>query len=291
MRMALWLALFVGAVVVITFVMLSRGGGGHDGAPSSRFAAIHTFDTADHHSLAFDPSSQQIVLFGHHGGLQRSEDGGQSWEEVVDQENWDAMNTVFDPFDRDRIYVAGHDVFFRSNDGGDTWEAVQSNLPGLDLHAFTASPVAEERLYAFAAGFGLFRSDDGGTSWTLIAADAPPGTNSIVEPSDGTLLLGATDRGILRSEDGGETWTQSRTGIDVGAIYTIKGSPEGDRLYAGTDHGVYASTDEGNTWSKTALDDTWIVVIGVNPADARSVLAVNRNGELYRSINGGATWD
>ena len=94
------------------------------------------------------------------------------------------------------------------------------------------------RLYAFAVGFGLHRSADGGSTWSLLTAGAPQGTNSIVEMPEGTIILGATDQGILRSEDGGKTWTQSRTGLDVGAIYAIKGNQEGARIYAGTDHGT-----------------------------------------------------
>jgi len=283
----------VGAVVVIAFVVLTGGGGGDDtSAPSSRFTALHKFETADYHSLAFDPSRPDLVLFGHHGGLQKSEDGGQSWEAVVDQENWDAMNTVFDPFASETIYVAGHNVFFRSDDGGETWAEVQTNLPSLDLHTFTASPNKEGRLFAIPAGEGLYVSEDGGGQWSLVSEDVPPGSNSILELPDGTLLLGATDQGILRSEDGGKTWSwsQSRTGIDLGAIYTIRGDPQGKRLYAGNDHGVYVSTDSGRTWSATALDDTWVIAVGVDPSDPNIVLAVNRNGELYRSIDGGSSW-
>lgn len=290
--MALWAVLLAGAVGVIAFVLLSGGGGGDEAVgPESRFQPIHKFDTADYHALAVDPAQPNVVLFGHHGGLQMSEDGGKSWKEVVDQQNWDAMNTVYDPFSPDTVYVAGHDVFFRSDDGGETWEAVQSNLPGLDLHAFGASASDEGRLYAFAVGFGLFRSDDGGLTWGAVAPDAPQGTNSILELPDGTLIIGATDQGILRSEDDGQTWAQSRAGIDVGAIYAIKGDPEGTRLYTGTDHGVYVSTDSGQTWSKTALDDTWVVSVGVDPVDPDRVLALNRGGELLRSTDGGNTWE
>src|SRR3990172_11497799 len=77
LRMALWAALLIGAAGVIALVVLPGGNGGENtGSPESRFAAIHTFDTADYHSLAFDPDQPNVVLFGHHGGLQMSDDGG-----------------------------------------------------------------------------------------------------------------------------------------------------------------------------------------------------------------------
>lgn len=289
LRMGIYALLFVGVVGLVAYVLLS-GGSGQDGATSSRFEAVHRFDTADLHALAFDPADPQDVLFGHHGGLQKSIDGGESWGTEIDQANWDAMNIVFDPFSPDIIYAAGHDVLFKSTDAGANWEPLRPNLPSLDLHTFGASPADEGRLYAVPAGMGLYASDDRGETWQLVSEDVPPGSNSIVELPDGTLLIGATDQGILRSDDGGHTWSSSRQGIDVGAIYAIRADPDGRRLYAGTDHGLYVSTDGGSTWLATALDDTWVVVVGVNPADPMNVLAINRNGELYRSTDGGQSW-
>lgn len=289
--MLLGSALFVAAItLIVAFVLQSGGGGDSDGPPSSKFKAIHKFDTADYHSLAFSPNDDGEVLFGHHGGVQMTQDDGDNWSVVIDEPGRDAMNLVYDPFSPDTIYMAGHDVYYRSDDAGKTWIEVDSNLPGLDLHTFAASASTEGRLYAVPVGHGLYASDHGGTNWSLLTPDAPLGSNSIVELADGTLLLGATDRGILRSEDNAKTWTQSRPGIELGAIYTLKGDPVGERLYAGNDHGVYLSTDGGRTWSKTALDDTWVIAIGVDPSDPLTVLAINRNGELYCSRDGGESW-
>jgi len=289
LRMAVWSSLLAVCIGVIIVFLLTRGGG--DGGDfASRFASIHTFKTADYHSLAFSPNDGDIVLFGHHGGVQMSQDNGDSWSVVIDEPGRDAMNLVYDPFAPGTVYMAGHDVYYRSDDRGRTWNKVDSNLPGLDLHTFGASPNHEGRLYAVPVDYGLHVSD-GGEQWRLVSDQVPQGTNSIVELSDGTLLLGATDQGILRSEDGGKTWTQSRAGIDYGAIYTVKGDPAGAHIYAGTDHGVYTSSDGGQNWTPTALGDTWIVAIGVNPKDPAELLAVNRGGELYRSSDGGDTWE
>lgn len=200
------------------------------------------------------------------------------------------MNLVYDPFAPQSVYMAGHNVYYKSADSAMTWQQVDSNLPGLDLHAFGVSPANEGRAYAYAVGFGLFRTEDGGTTWTMLDPSAPQGTNSILELMDGTLIVGASDQGILRSTDGGKTWAQSRSGIDVGAIFAIKGDPEGVRLYAGTDSALYSSTDGGQTWTATAMDNTWVIAIGVNPMNPNEVLVIDRNGELFRSRDGGQTW-
>lgn len=219
-----------------------------------------------------------------------SPDSGERWDTVIEEQGRDAMNLAYSPLANQSVYMAGHNVYYKSGDSGMTWEPVDSNLPGLDLHAFGVSPAKEGRAYAYAVGFGLFRSEDGGTAWKLLDPSAPQGTNSILELMDGTLIIGATDQGILRSEDGGITWAQSRSGIEVGAIFAIKGDPQGSRLYAGTDSALYSSTDGGRTWEATAMDNTWVVTIGVNPNDPNEVLVIDRNGELFRSRDGGQTW-
>lgn len=288
LRVTVWSALLVITVGAIAFVLTS-GDGGNDSGESSRFEAIHTFGTADYHSLTFDPAGA-AVLFGHHNGIQVSEDGGETWNTVLDESGRDAMNLVMDPFSPDSIYMAGHNVYMESKDGGSTWSAVDSNLPGLDLHTFAASTAARDRLYAVPVGFGLYASDDGGASWRPVPSDVPPGTNSIVELPDGTLLLGATDAGILRSEDAGKTWSPSRAGIDSGVVLTLRAAPSGERIYAGTTQGLFVSTDGGSTWTQTALDDTFALVVGVNPSDPLNVMVVNGEGDLYRSRDGGTTW-
>jgi photosystem II stability/assembly factor-like uncharacterized protein len=145
-------------------------------------------------------------------------------------------------------------------------------------------------LYAFALGRGLFVSEGGASSWSLLWPEAPQGTNSIVELSDGTLLVGATDKGIYRSDDGGQTWRESRSGIDTGVIYAVKGNAASGRAYAGTSHGMYASSDGGRSWQPTALNDAQIIVVGVSPSNPDDVMAIDRGGRLYRSTDGGATW-
>jgi len=291
LRIALYAALLAGVAGVLAFVLLSGGSGGKQtGSPESRFQAIHTFETADFHSLAFSPNQPGTVLFGHHGGVQMSRDGGETWDSLIDEPGRDAMNLVYDPFNPETLYMAGHDVFMKSEDGGARWTSVASNLPSLDLHTFAASPSVANRLYTVPAGSGLYASDDGGAAWTLVSNDVPPGTAAFVELPDGTLLIAATDQGLLRSEDGGVTWVPSRSGIDIGVIFTVRASASGDKLYAGTDHGVYASTNEGKTWTATALDDIWAITIGIDPANPDHILVLNTEGRLFRSMDGGKTW-
>ena len=290
-RNKIWLALLgAGLVAVIALVLSLQSGGDEEATSVSQSTSIYTFETADLHALTFDPANPERLVFGHHGGVMASEDGGKTWNTLVDQQNLDGMNLVFDPEQPQTLYLAGHDVFSRSEDGGATWQAVSNNLPGLDLHAFGASPTTPGRFYAFAMGHGIFTSERGDAAWSPLWTDAPQGTNSIVELSDGTLIVGATDKGILRSEDGGKTWQESRSGIATGVIFAVKGDLLATKLYAGTSNGLYTSADGGRSWKPTTLDDAQVVVVGVSPDNPDNVMAIDRGGRLYRSTDGGATW-
>lgn len=288
-RNKVWAGLLAVTLVAAIAVFVSlRSSEPSDGvAASSLQPSIYRFDTADKHALAFVPTNADQILFGHHGGLMRSLDGGRTFEATPS--GFDAMNLVFDPAAPKTVFAAGHDVLAKSTDAGITWSPVAADLPGLDVHAFAASTEAG-RYYAFAGGYGLYVSADGGTSWTLRSDSAPPGTHSIIELPDGTLVVGATDAGILRSEDGGRTWVSSRAGIDSGVIFSVKGHPSGARLYAGTSAGLFVSDDEGRTWAPTALNDAMIVSVAVNPSDGLEVMAIERGGRLYHSTDGGTTW-
>lgn len=272
------------------FLLLRALDGGAADSSSTRFTPLYTFQTGDFHAIAFDPSNPERLVFGHHGGVLESEDGGRNWSDLVSEDSFDGMNLVFDPADPDTLYLAGHNVISRSDDGGRTWNAFEHNLPGIDLHAFAASQSTPGRFYAFALGAGIFVSENGASEWAPLAPDAPQGTHSIVELDENSLLLGAIDEGILISDDGGATWSPSRTGIEWGLIFSVHADPIARKIYAGTSNGVFVSSDSGRSWSPTSLDDAQIISVGVNPDQPDEVMAIDRSGGLYSSSDGGESW-
>jgi len=258
-------------------------GGGVAGGP-----AISRLTTADFHSLAFSAASPDTVFFGHHGGLKVSRDGGRTWQDAT-LRNADAMALAAPASNPNVMYAAGHNVFFRSEDGGRTWTEVQSNLPGLDIHAFAADPENGEVVYAFVVGFGLFRSEDGGTTWGLRSPSVSPVGLAVGETLD-IVYAAAGDFGVARSDDGGRTW--ERTGGPRGAALAIAFDGAGGRLYVsvtGDRPGLYVSEDSGATWLALDLTGTF-VAIAVSPLDPDRLVVVDQAGWVYASRDGGKTW-
>jgi photosystem II stability/assembly factor-like uncharacterized protein len=239
-------------------------------------------DTADVHSLAFDPADPTHLYFGHHGGLLESRDGGRSWQPTA-LSGADAMNVRMDA---DLMQIAGHEVYLESRDGGQSWQPVPNDLPGLDLHAFVSDPADPAHSWAFAVGHGLFETTDAGRRWEQ-RLTGNVGALTIYEDGDQPVLVAVTDAGLGRSTDGGRTWQP--LGRPTGQLASLAASSDGSILYAGTTDGLQRSTDAGQSWSPTALANV-AVTIAVAPGDDSVVAVVDDQTRFYRSPDGGATW-
>lgn len=280
-RRRTWWLVAIGALLVIgaglgAFVLLQPSDGEGDAVAWSRL------DTADVHSLAFDPADSAHLYFGHHGGLLESRDGGRSWQPTT-LSGADAMNLRVG---EDLMQIAGHDVYLESRDGGQSWQPVPNDLPGLDLHLFVSDPGDPAHSWAFAAGQGLFETTDAGRTWDRRLA-GNVGALTVYRDGAEPVLIAVTDAGLGRSVDGGQTWEP--LGRPTGQLATLAAAADGSVLYAGTTDGLQRSTDGGQTWSPTGLASL-ALAIAVPPDDAATVAVVDDQNSFYRSPDMGTSW-
>ena len=259
--------------------------------PRAEAKPLSEWRPADYHSLAFSPTDPNTLYFGHHNGLLKSEDGGRTWSQVKSERAWDAMSLSIPAGDGKTLYVAGHDVFYRSTDGGATWEKVRHNLPGTDIHGFGVVPENPQALYAFVVGFGLFQSEDGGSTWRARGALAP-NTMALVVPLGGQnqVLAGSMGSGLVRTENGGGNWTPAAGGFSGRTVMALAASSTTPGLvYAGSERGLFKSTDAGVTWQQLP-QSVPLAILAVNPQDDRRLAAIDPQGVVLRSDDGGQTW-
>ena len=133
--------------------------------------------------------------------IQRSDDGGRTWEAVDNQFVYDGVPGTHQWYDGtqhpvgvqaglahgarstmpDTVYAGAEDAaIFRSTDGGKAWhelpdcaatERARSGSPvagGMCLHTILFDPTNPKRIYVAISAAGRFRTDDGGATWKPI---------------------------------------------------------------------------------------------------------------------------
>ncbi|MGI9016141.1 MAG: WD40/YVTN/BNR-like repeat-containing protein [Euzebya sp.] len=141
---------------------------------------------------------------GWHGQvIQRSTDGGATWEAVGNDFTYNGetqthqwydgtphpwefarvWNLAPSPVDADVVFAGVEDAgLFRSGDGGGTWQELeglrthstantwQPGAGGLCLHTILIDPANTDRMYVAISAAGAFRTDDEGSTWLPINA-------------------------------------------------------------------------------------------------------------------------
>jgi len=132
--------------------------------------------------------------------MQRSDDGGKSWEPVGNEfkyEGTPGTHKWYDgtqhpwefkriwhlepsPTDPDTVYAGAEDAaLFKTTDGGKTWHELsglreskghlwQPGAGGMGLHTILIDPKRPERIFIAISAAGAFRTEDGGKSWRPI---------------------------------------------------------------------------------------------------------------------------
>lgn len=211
-------------------------------------------------------------------GLQRSTDGGDSWERVgSDVLHERVMAVTVSPHDPDVVWAGTEpSAVFVSTDGGDSW----TERPGL-----TDLPSADEWYFPP-------RPDTHHVRWLTVAPDDPD-----------RLYVGIEAGAFVLSQDGGETWEERPPGSrqDNHSLATHPDAP--DRVYAAAGDGYAESTDRATSWDhpQAGLDHRYCWSVIPDPGDPDTVVLTAARGPgkahsppaesyVYRRERGGS-WE
>ncbi|MDK9720953.1 MAG: hypothetical protein OEL53_07195 [Rhodospirillales bacterium] len=154
----------------------------------------------DFHAMAISKGNPSVI-YGVHGGLQVSRDGGNNWE-IAGPAPEGVIGLAAGAKNSNLLYAATRSGLLISRDGGQTWKsAYASKAP-----ATMVSTGADGTVYAYLFPHGLMRSEEGSANWSKLAA--LPGISVMLHfaAAKDAFFAVSQDGSILKSPDGGRTW-------------------------------------------------------------------------------------
>jgi photosystem II stability/assembly factor-like uncharacterized protein len=240
--------------------------------------------------------------------LQRSDNGGKSWEPVGNEFTYEGEPGT-------HLYYDG------------------SSMPWKFTRVWHLAPSAHEpdTVLAGVEDAALFRSTDGGQTWSELSglrdhASAPswaPGAGGLclhtilTDPADTSrMLVAISSAGVFASEDGGQSWEPSNTGLrseflpdpdaEIGhCVHKLAAHPSRpDVVFMQKHWDVMRSDDRGRTWREISgdLPSDFGFTIGVHAHEPDTVYVVPIESDekhyppdgrlrVYRSRTGGDEWE
>lgn len=272
--------------------------------------------------LAADPLVHGRVWCGtEHGGVFRSDDGGNFWRSVG-LANRLIMSVAVSPAEQDVVWVGTEpSEVWRSADAGRTWQQTSdlrtlsssstwSFPPRPDTHHvrwIACHPVAPARLWVAIEAGALVSTIDGGRTWRDRVPAGPYDTHELaIHPSAPERLRVAAGDGYFESDDAGGTWRSPSAGLEVSYLRSVAIDPEDpDGVLVSGASGPYSAYTAGrsdgrvyrrltgerwervrNGWAEPATTIAPLLCAGVN---AGELWAADERG-MHRSDDRGRSW-
>lgn len=184
-------------------------------------------------------------------------------------------------------------------------------------------------VYVGTASGGIWKTVNGGVTWTPIFDDQPVASigDLALEPGNPDVIYAGTGEsnvrnsvsfgnGVYKSTDGGKTWWHIGLEDTMHISRIVVNPKKPDVIYVGAlghafgpnkERGVFMSTDGGKTWDKVLYTDDrhGVADMDINPQNPNIIYAGlwlferkpwtftsgDENGGVFRSIDGGQTWE
>jgi photosystem II stability/assembly factor-like uncharacterized protein len=233
--------------------------------------------------------------------INRSTDGGATWERVYEAIQFDHYDVAIDPSDSAVVYVGDSHKLLKTIDGGASWSQLPSIEPAVPT-SIAIDPARPRTLYVgINYGWGVYRSTDGGMRYERLLRSVY--VNDVtLDPADSAAIYAASEDyvssgrlitagGVHRSRDSGARWTKVLTNSAVLTLMVDQRNPR--VLYAGTrDDGVLKSVDGGDNWTSASagLQHRTVHALAMSPRSSQVLYAGTWEGGVYKSRDGGASW-
>jgi photosystem II stability/assembly factor-like uncharacterized protein len=198
------------------------------------------------------------------------------------------------------VYGGGTVALYKSTNNGTNWTQLtttssfqsQGGQAWYDLYC-RVNPVDPN--IVFVGTIDVWRTTDG-TTFTNITNGYQGGYVHVDQhylffhPNDANTLMVCIDGGIWRSTNSGNTFTNLNQNLTLTQFYRIAASPfTPSRILGGTQDNGTQQTYSTLKWAAAYGGDGGEVCF--NPFDANYILGETQNGGLFRTTNGGSSWN
>lgn len=248
-----------------------------------------------------DPDIAYVIGFD----LYKTSNGGSYWSNISEYEaHVDQHALYIDPLDNDRIFLGNDGGYYTSDDGGSNWDWIDI-LPVTQFYTCEIDEQFPQRLYGGTQDNGTNRTQTGNTDdWDHIYGG--DGFYVLVNPENNNYVYAEYQYGGLgRSTNGGYDFNNATNGISSSDrknwnTPVVFDPSDPQTLYYGSNR-MYRSTNHAASWSSISTDLTngpgvnltygTITTISVSPANTEIIYCGTDDGNVWVSLNNGASWE
>ena len=260
------------------------------------------------------PNDPAVILAGTHAGIYRSDDRGNTFEQIDAPFNdIDVWKIAFDKTNPDTIFAGTRPAgIYRTQDGGQHWDKlpveIAEECPNVGvprITGLTVDPTDGNNIWVGIEVDGARRSLDGGDTWTRVAGgvDDPDIHDTMVCAVNPKTVLISTPMEIFASTDSGEAFRRlevqksfpmpycrelAQRPDDPSVIFVANGNGA-----LGDTGAIQRTTDLGESWETLNLPvvpNAPIWSFATHAADPDLLLACSHYGQVFASADGGDWW-
>jgi photosystem II stability/assembly factor-like uncharacterized protein len=261
-------------------------------AGSSWFRPDPSIPQAKVYNIAADPlQADTVYLATFNRGIMKTVDGGITWQPGGLQED-EIYSLAINPISSVNLLAGtSGDGLYRSVDSGSSWQRSNPGINNAMVTSVVRSPTDAYTIFASLYGAGVYQSDNRGQTWWEINAglDDKFVHQLVMNPTQPGLLYALTDtRGLYQNDlNAGHGWVSVGQGLPLTNTFTP--AYLADHPFATREMQEAFSTPLETT-TTSQLSSVNLVTMVYAPSDPQFAYMGTGGSGVYKSANGGASW-